>query len=69
MLDEKEVISISSGSVASQHVVDVAEGFYVQHEHVEVKVEPGLSSSSPTVCPERLIHVNDLRLLLKKKRG
>jgi hypothetical protein len=51
MSDEKEVISISSGSVASQHVVDVAEGFYVQHEHVEVKVEPGLSSSSPTFCP------------------
>jgi hypothetical protein len=64
MSDEKKVISISSGSVASQHVDDVAEGFYVQHEHVEVKVEPGLSSSSPTFCPERLIHVNDLNGLL-----
>jgi hypothetical protein len=64
MSDEKEVISISSGSVASQHVADVAEGFYVQHEHVEVKVEPGLSSTSPTFCPERLIHVNDLNSLL-----
>jgi hypothetical protein len=42
---EKKVISISSGSVASQHVVDFAKGFYVQHEHVKVKFEPGLSSS------------------------
>jgi hypothetical protein len=60
MSDEKEVISISSGTVASQHVVDVAEGFYMQHE-------PGLSSFSPTFCPERLIHVNDLNGLLSAR--
>jgi hypothetical protein len=45
MTNETEVISISSGSVASFHV---AEDFTVQHEYPEVKVEPGLLSSSPT---------------------
>jgi hypothetical protein len=45
MSDETEVISISSGSVASVNCPDVPEGFYVQHEHEdpEVKVEPGLN--------------------------
>ena len=43
MSDETEIISISSGSVASVHCPDVAEGFYVQHEDPEVKVEPGLN--------------------------
>jgi hypothetical protein len=43
MCDQTEVISISSGSVASVHCPDVTEGFYVQHEDPEVKVEPGFN--------------------------
>ena len=41
MSDETEVISISSGSVASVNCPDFHEGFYVQHEDPEVKVELG----------------------------
>jgi hypothetical protein len=43
MSDETEVISISSGSVASVNCPDYHDGFYVQHEDPEVKVEPGLN--------------------------
>jgi hypothetical protein len=61
MSDETEIISISSGSVASVHCPDVAEGFYVQHEDPKVKV------ASPTFCTERLIHVNDLNGMLSAR--